>query len=349
MAGRARPAMRLAAGCERYLERIKSEGQADRTVYTTHYALARFRRAVGTRRDPDPYLHLITDAVMDDYCFGPNGIRRGIGAVSFNRYRSVLKTFFDYCLLMRWVDINPMDGIGRARPDAQKSRLLLNAGELLRLLDHCTNPVERIACAIGMNTGLRGNDVKHLTIFDANLAGGALQTEIRKTKKLDVKPITTELHFELSSWLHKYAELMELELTDLQDDWLLVPAYWMVKRGVDQYGLKLRPTDKYAQPWNLVQHPLERMGFPTKGEGFHTLRRSSARALFESLRDQGEGRDHALMIVKEFLNHTNTAQTEQYLGLSHERTIRDTLLKDKPFLSALAQTERQRVAEQGVA
>lgn len=346
MPGLMRNNVRLAEAIERYLERCVNEGQAERSVYTARYALSRFRRTVATRREPNPYLHTITSNVMDDYCFGANGIRRGIGSVSFNRYRSVLKVFFDHALIMRWVDVNPMDHIGRARPDPPKSRLLLNAGELLTLLDNCTNPIERIACSIGMNTGLRGNDVSRLTVFDASLASGILQTEIRKTRKMDQKPITTELHWELSHWLNEYARMMGLDsMAGLGDDWLLVPSF------ADEYGpgrvrvIRPRPTTRYAQPWNLVQRPLARMGYPTKGEGFHTLRRSSARALFESLREGGAGRDHALMIVKEFLNHTNTAQTEHYLGLSHERTIRDSLLKDKPFLSALAAAEQERVAK----
>lgn len=346
MPGLMRDNIRLTDAIARYVERCTNEGQAERSVYTAKYALSRFQRAVATRREPNPYLHTITPNVMDDYCFGTNGIRRGIGAVSFNRYRSVLKVFFDFALTMRWTDINPMDHIGRARPDPPKSRLLLNAGELLSLLDCCSNPIERIACSIGMNTGLRGNDITHLTVFDASLASGILQTEIRKTRKMDQKPITTELHWELSKWLNTYADLMGLgSMAELGDDWLLVPSY------ANEYGpnrvrvIRPRPTVKYAQPWHLVQYPLARMGYPTKGEGFHTLRRSSARALFESLRADGAGRDHALMIVKEFLNHTNTAQTEHYLGLSHERTIRDSLLKDKPFLSALAAAEQQRIAK----
>jgi hypothetical protein len=48
------------------------------------------------------------------------------------------------------------------------------------------------------------------------------------------------------------------------------------------------------------------------------------------------------MVVKEFLNHSSVTQTEHYLGLNQERAIRDTILKDKPFLTALAQTEQER-------
>lgn len=339
MAGLKRPNIRLNEACDRYIERIKNEGQSERSIYTAYYILRRFRLALSG----DPLLHTVTTATMDDYCFGAKGIRRGVSSNGFNRYRSVLKMFFDYALLMRWIDTNPMDAIGRARPDTPKPRLLLSAGELLRLLDNCATPIERVACALGMNTGLRGNDIRHLTVMDANLPTGLLQASIHKTKKLDQKPITLELHFELMKWLNEYADLMGCELSELHDDWYLVPSFWKGLVGKGQYGIRPYPTVMYSEPWKLVKRPLERMGFETKGEGFHTLRRSSARALFESLRDSGTGRDHALMIVKDFLNHTNTAITEVYLGLNQERAIRDTLLKSKPFLSVLAEAEQQRV------
>lgn len=340
--------IRLNEAIDKYLGRIANEGQSSTSQRTALYALRRFRAAVATRREPNPYVHTITREAMDDYCYGADGIRRGIQAVSFNRYRSVLRVFFEYALLMRWTDTNPMDAIGRARPDAPKNRLMLNAGELLKLLDFSSNPVERIACSLGMNTGMRGNDIRHLTIFDANLAGGMIQTEIRKARKLDNKPITMELHWELSRWLNLYAEYMSLDsISQLQDHWILVPSYRNAAPRESERHVVLRPERVHTNPWRMVQRPLARMGYPTKGEGFHTLRRSSARALFESLRDAGEGRDHALMIVKEFLNHSSVTQTEHYLGLNQERAIRDTLLKDRPFLSALAETENQRAEQTG--
>lgn len=343
---RPRQSIRLAEACERYLERIKNEGQSETSIYTADYALKRFRKAVATRKQPNPWVHEITPADMDDYCYGPNGIRRDIAAVSFNRYRSVLKVFFEYALTMRWTDVNPMDAINRARPDAPKSRLMLNASELLALLDNTSNPAERMACALGMNTGMRGNDIKRLTIFDASLAGGTIQTEIRKTRKMDIKPITTELHWELVKWLNTYAEYMDVpSRADLPGEWLLVPSYRNPAPAERDQRIHLRPTQVHTNPWRMVQRPLARMGYPTKGEGFHTLRRSSARALFESLRAEGEGRDHALMIVKEFLNHSSVTQTEHYLGLNQERAIRDKVLKDRPFLTALAQSEQERAIE----
>lgn len=347
MASRLRSNIRLGDAIARYLERIGNEGQSDKSVYTAKYALRRFATAVATQREPNPLVHLITEDTMDRYFYGPEGIRRGVQAVSFNRYRSVLKVFFDYCYTMRWTDIDPMRGIDRARPDAPKQRLYLNASELLSIPDYCTIAVERIACAIGMNTGLRGNDIRNLKIFDVSLASGNLQTEIRKTRKLDRKPITLDLHWELNLWLNTYADLMECERDKLESDWLLVPSFHYFHSKDGKPHLRLKPTQVHQAPWRMVQRPLAKMGYPTVGEGFHTLRRSSARALFESLREAGEGRDHALMIVKEFLNHANTAQTEHYLGLNQERAIRDDLMRGKPFLSALVPIEQARAANGG--
>ena len=336
--------IRLHEACEQYLQRIKNEGQTETSVRTARYALSRFKKAVGSQREPNPYLHLITPANADDYCYGPAGIRRGIQAVSFNRHRSVLACFFEYALLLRWVDRNPMDGISRARPDTPKIRLMLNATEMLAMLEQSSNPCERVALALGMNTGLRANDIRHLTIFDASLAGGVIQTEIRKTRKMDIKPITTELHGELIRWLNTYATYMNLtSRADLPNEWLLVPSYRNPTPAELARHIRLRPTQMHTHPWRMVQRPLARMGYPTVGEGFHTLRRSSARALFESLRDSGEARDHALMVVQAFLNHADTRQTQHYLGLNQERAIRDALLKDQPFLTRLAQVEQARV------
>lgn len=342
--------VRLSEACARYLNRIQQEGQSETSIRTARYALSRLQKAVGTRSEPDPYLHLITASMMDDYCFGENGIRRGVSAVGFNRYRSCLNQLFEYGLAMRWCDTNPMQAIGRARPDPAKTRLLLSAGELLALPDLCATPIQRVACSIGMNTGLRGNDVRHLRIFDVSLSTGTLQTEIRKSRKVDVKPITLDLAKELDRWLNTYARLMDCERGDLDDRWLLVPSYRIDPSGPKggERKITLYPDRVLAKPHLLVQNPLRRLGYPTKGEGFHTLRRSSARVMFELLREQGEARDHALMIVQAHLNHTSTVMTQHYLGLSHERDLRDDLLKGQSFLSAVAQREQERVTGERV-
>jgi integrase len=337
---RYRENIRLVEASDRYVARLTNQGCAKTTVNSARYALRRLQVDLG-----NPYMHVVTPEQLDNYFFGPGGYRAGKAASTFNRARGVVKLLFDYGIEMRWLDVNPMTGIRPARPDTPKNRLRLNGGELLVLLSLANNPIERVALSLGMNTGLRSNDIKQLTIFDVSLASGEIQTEIRKTRKLDVKPITMELHNDLVEYMHFYAGVMGLASpADLPNEWLLVPTYRNAAPSEADKRVKPKPTQVHQTPWRMVQRPLALMGYPTKGEGFHTLRRSSARALFEVLRTSTEGRDHALMIVKEFLNHSSVAQTEHYLGLNQERTIRDTLLKDKSFLSALAETEQERVS-----
>lgn len=345
MVSRMRSNVRLTDAVDRYVERITNAGHAEKSIYTAEAVLHRFQRKLAeNRRDPNPYVHLISESMLDNYFFGPSGIRRTgklKSAAGFNRYRSVLKMFFDYAVLMHWADINPVLAIDTARPDPRRPRLLLSASELLTLPDYAGNPVERMAVAIGENTGLRANDIAHLTVFDVNLANGTIQTEIRKTRKMDDKPISIELRAELNRWFADYRCVMEV--SELEDDWLILPAYQVAPPRAGSRLLIANPRKVISHPERLVQRPLARMGYPTKGEGFHTLRRSAARVFFDSLRNKGEARDHALMIVKEFLNHSSVVQTELYLGLNFDRSARDELLRDKSFLVDAAEQEQARI------
>lgn len=347
MPPRPKNTLRLSSAVARYLDRIRNERQSEASQRTARYTLSRFQRAVASKRDPDPWMHLITDTMMDTYFYGEGGLSSGIDgkpvkSITLNRYRSVLISFFRYAEDMRWVDISPMQGIGRARPDAPVSRLLLSAAEMLQMLDTAPNPIHRIGLSLGMNTGLRGNDIRHLTVFDVNFNNGSLSTYIRKTQKLDVKPITMELEEELRRYLHDYALMTGFSsASELPNDFLLMPSFRRLtpKEKGGYFQIMPRPHQVHTKPWNIPQRALRELGYPTYGEGFHTLRRSSARALFEALREAGEGRDHALMIVKDFLNHANTSTTELYLGLTHERALRDNILRGQSFLPQLASVE----------
>jgi integrase len=317
------------------------------TIKSSRYALRNMCDQLG-----NPWLHLVTDEQMDRYCYGPKGLKAGkrgkpIQASSFNRYLADLKTFYSFAQLMNWVDVSPMRTVKLMREDRAKRHLLLSASELMAMLDACQSPVERIGCALGMNTGLRSNDIRHLTIGDVSLAAGIIQTAIRKSRDFDDKEITADLAVELIRWLDEYAKLTGVgHRGNLPNEWYLMPVYKKLPPLAVKDGnpFKLFPTRMYTVPWRLVQRPLERIGHDVKGEGFHTLRRSSARLFFERLRDRGEGRDHALMIVRDYLGHASVVMTERYLGLSAERAIRTKELKGQSFISAMAQQEQERLS-----
>lgn len=252
----------------------------------------------------------------------------GLDPATHNRYRSALSSFFDYCVRWGYCATNPVKFIA-SRKVVDQPKLILTPQQMLSMLDGA-NPVERVALAVGMNTGLRAGDITALRVGDVDLATDAIQVKIQKTGGYDEKPITKQLHAELERWLEQYSKKLGCDSQHMFDHSnYLVPSYTINVIVAD--GLALWPQRQLTHPHRIVQRGLERIGLPTKGEGFHALRRSSARALFEKLRSEGSY-DHALMVVKEFLNHRSIDQTQLYLGLNHERAIRDEMLRGKDFL-----------------
>lgn len=289
---------------------------------------------------------------------GPERLELALGGelapASYNRYRQVWISFFDWCVQRGYASGNPAKQLPTRRVIEQPN-LILTPDQMLGMLDKA-NPVERIALALGMNTALRAGDVSALRVGDVDLNSLTLRTKIQKTGGFDEKPITKQLALELGQWLGVYRKraLVAHEMDsfspwgELQNDWFLIPSYVMGPR-LEPAGMlgditvesprlgvtTLRPASPLTHLHRIVQRALERQGLPTQGEGFHTLRRSAARALFEKLRTEGNY-DHALLVVKEFLNHKSVEQTQRYLGINHERQIRDDLLRGKDFLVASA-------------
>lgn len=256
---------------------------------------------------------------------------RDLAPASYNRYRAVWINFFDWCVQRGYRGGNPARELA-ARKVIEQPNLILTPDQMLGMITDA-NPVERIALALGMNTALRAGDVSALRVGDVDLNSLTLRTKIQKTGGYDEKPITAQLRCELERWMHVYRKYaVEISNGRLfpEADWYLVPSY-----TISGPRLWPRPGSPMTHLHRLVQRALERQGLPTAGEGFHTLRRSAARALFEKLRTEGNY-DHALLVVKEFLNHKSVEQTQRYLGINHERQIRDDLLRGKDFLVASA-------------
>ena len=91
--------------------------------------------------------------------------------------------------------------------------------------------------------------------------------------------------------------------------------------------MAVNPTKPNAYPWMIVQEVLERLEYPKKHEGGHTLRRSGARAYFDQLRS--EGYDSAMRDVQAMLGHASLTTTEIYLGLNLDRQRRNARLAGK--------------------
>lgn len=300
-----------------YTKKQEQERKAPATQRASEALLARFAGSLGEAANFLEMDELRGSDVSNFLYRNPDA-----SPATFNRERSVLTSFLQYAGSGHLIaDIPPMK-------NPQKPNLILSPEEMLKMLDR-SNPVERIALALGMNTGLRASDISSLRVGDVDLATGYITCAIQKTGVTDRKPITMELMGELERWYEAYATSCGGYVAEnLNNSWYLVPSYTVTP----QKNLLLRPEQPLGHMHRLVQRALNRVALPTEGQGFHTLRRSSARALFERLR-KTENADHALLVVREFLNHQSVTQTERYLGINAERTIRDEQLRGRSFLS----------------
>jgi integrase len=304
--------------------------------------VTRFARALGHVE-----LTRLTQEQVEEFFLADPAVM-AMAASSFNKTRSRIKCFLDFCIRRGWL---AGDLLGEVRPRrvTRRQRLYLAPHELLELLELTSDPRERAMLAVGMNTALRASEIADLRIADVDLPSGYLTVRITKSHLEDAMPITEELDSELRRWLVKYQVEMGRILSP--EDHLFParePGHWrapgevvagstatreMPNGRVYVYG-RPRPDRRLNKPAAVVQRALTRLGlsFGT-GEGFHTLRRSIARAFYESRR--GEGHEYALRDTSALLHHSGSHITEQYLGLDPERRRRDTALRGQPFLSSM--------------
>jgi integrase len=295
---------------DNYISKLIEERKASATVRAARQLLEAFDANTQLASGHELIEHLTVGDVRLFLYRNP-----GSSPATFNRERSVLTGFLRHCGVEHLISaIPPMK-------NPQKPNLILSPEEMRSLLAEA-NPVERVALAIGMHTGLRASDISALRVGDVDLATDYITCTIQKTGVTDRKPITAPLRVELAEWLNRYA-------VGRENDVYLVPSYTITPQG----NLQVRPEQPLGHMHRLVQRALARVGLPVAGQGFHTLRRSAARALFEQLRQETNS-DHALLVVREFLNHQSVTQTERYLGISTERTLRDEALRGRDFLSA---------------
>jgi integrase len=259
-----------------------------------------------------------------------------------NLYLGFIRAFFTWCRREGHMarDFDPTAGWGNVRvPRVDKMRLPLE--EFPTLLDACVHPRDRMICSLGIYTFLRGSEIVSLRISDADLSRNELHIFRHKTREQDVMPISVELAEEFDRYYMWYRR--NQNTPSLRGEWHLTPAKGpnptrqnVVTHRIEVTGelADLRPTSVCTHPYRAVQRALARLGYETKGEGEHTLRRSGARALFDTLRNQGY--DGALMRVSSMLGHRDTRVTERYIGLTLERTQRNEMLAGQVMFPSLS-------------
>jgi integrase len=245
-----------------------------------------------------------------------------------NQRLGQFKQFFKWCRargLMR-PNSDPLFG-WRNEKVPVTPRLLIPRSEWGRLFAACGHPQETMLVATGLFLFLRGSEQRLLQLKHVHLDKGEIQVYRTKTKEHDVMPISSEL----AEHLREHLRYLAAEHGS-DPNFYLIPKRANNNRGpngkyVPCHGIV--PTKPVHLPHLALQRVYARAGYPTMREGEHTLRRSGARAYFDSLVDQGY--DGALRRVQSMLGHAHSAMTERYLGLDLDRASRNADLRLKPM------------------
>lgn len=305
---------------------------AQTTLRNDWSLLRKFTREMG----PDKQVHTITQRQLELW-FAREAKRQK--ASSYNKVRTRIVGFVNFCQRRGWVTSDLMGEV-RTKPVTKRERMRLSPTELLDLPNHTHTARDRAFIVTACNTALRANELCSLRIRDVDLHSGYLSSHITKSAKEDAMPITAELDVALREWFEAYED----DAGALQPEWFLFPqrepgkGRYIETQGLAQYEChiygSLLPDKALRNPAQIVQRALISQGHSLEpGEGCHTLRRSVARAYFDSR--AAAGYDGALRETSALLHHSSSQVTEHYLGLTTEKLGRDRALKGQNFLTAL--------------
>lgn len=316
---------------DEYAAASKGNGYARNTVRLRVNAARTFLAIVGNIRTAN-----VTSQHADAYFAARYA--KGISPVTLNNELSLLKDFWRYAARRGFTkrDIFEHRRLYRVMP---ADRVRVPATKFGHLLDSCPHPVDRMVVALGLYLMLRQSEIVDLRIADVNLETGYIRARIHKSSAVDDMPICAELDRELRRWLTWYTEHMQAPLDPL---WYLVPAKTAPQfagRGKATHEhVRLKPMQRIAHPEQVVQRALRASGYTTTAdgkttrEGVHTLRRSSARAMFDRLVE--DGHDQALRVVQSALHHQSQTTTERYLGVEIDKRRRDELIRGREMFPA---------------
>lgn len=310
---------------ERYLHHRRTQVTTN-TLLADSAAVSRLIRVLGPDVEVDAVIAPDIDRYVEDMA--------DCSASSRNLRVRKIRQFFAWCQRRGYVRENPVE----RRPEREDPAdpMFIPVDQFGDLLDNADNPRDRMVISLGLYLFLRSSEIQTLRVGDLLNDFSGIHTTQHKTGSRDLMPVSSELQRELHDYLDWY-----WSQTTYEPQSFLVPALRRVSTEPDAYPgtgrfhrvptrLELEPRMPVTKPHRIVQTALAEMGLPVFRQGGHTLRRSGARALFDSLRAE-QGVDGALQVVKSMLHHENVAMTERYLGVAPEREIRDARIKGRPM------------------
>lgn len=329
MARRTTPKVSEAA--ESFIRNVKAQTES-RTVHNDYRSLlTRFATRVNNCQ-----VGSLTPEHVEDFFFGSGrSLHATTTTATLSAYKTRLKAFLRFCHRRGWLTLSAdamLDGI-RPKSGQNRNRYRMTRAELRSLLDAATEPRDRGLVAFVANTGVRISEALGMTVRDISFPKGELYVKLFKTKEEVTLPMSSDLERELRVWLTAYAN----EVGELQRDYRLFPPHFPNRFQKGRFStaqpLRLNPAGRISNPRRIVLTLAEAAGVELEsGDGWHTLRRSFARIVYEDARSHGH--DDALRLAQAALNHARAETTERYLGLDIERQRYEAMIKGKPFLTA---------------
>lgn len=321
----------LSPAIEDYVRFRSSQDMSKETLRQERMVLKKFLTVVG-----NVYCHAIDSRHVERHFEAASKTR---SPRSLQLDHGILSRFFEWARFTSRmpVDSNPM--YGRRRPRGiRHERNRIPVQDFPRLLDVAgeRDPRDRALVAMLLYTLMRDGEITDLRIRDLDLNNNWLKARIHKTHLEDLMPVCSELEEEMRTWLTHYTTIVG----PLEPHYYLIPARAhspIIGDGgrIVGHQSKYRPEKRIHASGRIVTPILEAFGFPVRNEngkslneGAHTIRRSGARALFDSLTAQG-GYDHPLRVVQSMLHHSSMQMTEHYLGITSDRRSRDEIIRAK--------------------
>jgi integrase len=333
MEGSAMAQVRLCDAAEQFERFQFARRLAPRTIESRMGSVRALVRVTG-----DIYCQNVTHRHVEKMLSGNSWAPRTVNARIAH-----LGLFFEFCRARRLVrrDHDPMLGWRFVKvPEAERLRIPLQEwGKLFAVTETAW---EELSLACGLFLFLRSSELMGIQLKHVHLSEGLVEIHRKKTKQWDTMPIPAELDSHLRRQLTWLAERGATEpehylLPNRDIDWEHDPDTKRFLAGTQS----IIPTQPLKRPHLEVQRVLRRAGYALGyGEGMHTLRRSGARAYFDSLLSQGY--DGALRRVQSMLGHSSSAMTEGYLGLTLDRQARNADLAGKPMFPQLAAAKQMR-------
>ncbi|MFI8237587.1 tyrosine-type recombinase/integrase [Streptomyces sp. NPDC085866] len=272
---------------------------------------------------------------FEDFWYGEGGLSDTCSSQTLGKYRNDMKQFLSFVYRREWTTYAPdflLDGIREKTTRVNRNRYRMTRAELRSLIAAAEDPRDVALICFVACTGVRISEALGMRIRDVSFSKSELYVYLPKTKQEVTYPLASDLEAALREWLTAYAA----QVGKLSKSFHLFPAYhrqrWIEGGGrlpANQYN----PENHITGPRVLLAPIAERAGIELEeGDGWHTIRRSFARILYDDC--VAMGHDAALRVVQAALNHASVKTTEHYLGLNLERQQFHRLMKGHAFLTA---------------